>query len=175
MTDTEPRATPADIAEMTRYATESRPPAVDIPAEAVEAGARGLCAHDATEVWDDGGLPDTAREAYRDMSRAVLAAAAPLLIQAGREQATAGGGVALRGEVEALYRAAYQAGREAAAQALLACYICDQIHPERTDRDGRITYAAMDGHAYHPAYIEADTAARFAEIARGRQDGDTDG
>ncbi len=78
----EPRATPADIAEMTRYATESRPPALRELEEATQ------CRCDV--AWTSRNLHETHCLAY------------------------------LRSEVEALYRAAYQAGREAAALAIEA-------------------------------------------------------
>ncbi len=190
MTDTEPRATPADIAEVTRYATESRPPAeAEIPDRVLQTLAHQL--HDWLCGWNCQGhgiLNELQQEKYRRIAEIAVDVLGPSLIQAGREQATAGGRVALReleevtachcgpawtdrglhsthclaylrGEVEALYRAGVQAGREAAALAIEA------VQPGGDD-EYRLT-AAKWRHAFA-------TVARGGNVPQDTQPSDLD-
>lgn len=202
--------TPADIQQVTRYATETRPPAVEIPAETLQTLANRL--HDWLCGWNCQGhgiLQERQEAKYRKFAETAVEVLGPLLIQAGREQAArdilarAAAREAILGDLidpehelilgwlrQAAYIArhgtrltgpppaddprTYQDGRNDAANALLACLICEQIHSRRDIGDGERTYAAPDGHPYHPAALEASTAEDLAAIARGTQSaGDT--
>ncbi len=177
----EPRATPADIAEMARYATESRPPIVDTPAlRELEEATTCHC----DVAWTSRNLHGAHCLGHLRSEVEALYRAG---VQAGREQEIQRARAAHRGGHDNTLSRRYQdgweagyivgradgrdegeaAGREAAAQALLACALCGQIHPWRETRDGG-TYAAPDGHPWHPAATDADGPEALATIARGQ-------
>ncbi len=99
MADPDGPVTPADIAEMTRYATESRPPALRELEEATQ------CRCDV--AWTSRNLHETHCLAY------------------------------LRSEVQALYRAGVQAGREQEIQRARAAH--------RGGHDNTLPYGYQDG------------------------------
>lgn len=170
-TDPDGPITPADIQQMTRYATESRPAAECLTGErakAEEAAFQRGIQEGREQAARDIEARANAREAF--YGRHITEDAREVIgwLREAARIAVHGTRLVPRADWQPDTRT-YQDGRNDAAQALLACTICGTVHPCRDIGDGEWTYAAPDGHAYHPAAVEAGTAEELAAIARGDQ------